>query len=528
MTRTSFIFLAVIFCELIITANAVAQNSIVGQSQRMHQNLIQNYTTNTIFKPKLDKLDYWENNDWANVSNTLNKYDKEGNILESILQDKNNNNVRQIIFSYNTNGLKIMESIQNWDYIDSIWTKSNRIIFKYDSKFRNIEELIQNYNVNSDSFENVTRQLYTYDEQDQLLLEQQDRYSNNRWKTTSGDKYIYTYNTYGQPLYYLGQFFSIDKNQYVSYLDISFIYSSPKQLDKLVLHAYDTIRYPNALEVIRVTTYFYGTDMKPLKNEYNNYFIYYKYKDTLLIKSVDYNIQWKVYNTNKARFDPHNKNYLASYCFSNSDFYALGFPRKYIFTYPNAPDEYNSKIQEVYTSNDSGATYVKESLYSRIFDIKEPSIMTVNRFEEYDTIRNSYFITYSFLNNLTRDNNGTITEIVNQQYNPSNNEYFNIKRNRFCDFDEFNTKTDTSSINELSLYPNPSNGNTNLHYTLNINSLVSIYVYDVQGRLVITLANNLSQSSGNYTSTINIEVAGIYYLVTNINGKVVTKKLIIL
>jgi endo-1,4-beta-xylanase len=78
-------------------------------------------------------------------------------------------------------------------------------------------------------------------------------------------------------------------------------------------------------------------------------------------------------------------------------------------------------------------------------------------------------------------------------------------------------------------YPNPFNPTTNIKYHLPKQSYVSLRVYDVLGRIVETLVNDV-QSPGQYTVTFNAQnlTSGVYFYRIEADGFVSTKKLILM
>ncbi|OYD17330.1 hypothetical protein CH333_01290 [candidate division WOR-3 bacterium JGI_Cruoil_03_44_89] len=88
----------------------------------------------------------------------------------------------------------------------------------------------------------------------------------------------------------------------------------------------------------------------------------------------------------------------------------------------------------------------------------------------------------------------------------------------------------TASAYELSQnYPNPFNSTTTISFTLSKKGLVELKVYDVAGREVTTLINNW-MDVGHYRVPFDASnlVSGVYYYRMAFNGKVTTKKMLLL
>ena len=81
----------------------------------------------------------------------------------------------------------------------------------------------------------------------------------------------------------------------------------------------------------------------------------------------------------------------------------------------------------------------------------------------------------------------------------------------------------------LQNYPNPFNQSTNIRFTLARSGLVSLKVYDVQGREVVTLMNSI-ENPGQKSVQWNASgvASGVYYYQLQAGGFTQTKKLILL
>ncbi len=93
-----------------------------------------------------------------------------------------------------------------------------------------------------------------------------------------------------------------------------------------------------------------------------------------------------------------------------------------------------------------------------------------------------------------------------------------------------NIKTDEI----VSISPNPFNAAAIIHYTVTERSLVSIRVYDIQGRRVATLLSERKDRGGyriiwNGKNDANLDVAsGVYFVRMQVNRKVQSHKVLIL
>jgi hypothetical protein len=95
-----------------------------------------------------------------------------------------------------------------------------------------------------------------------------------------------------------------------------------------------------------------------------------------------------------------------------------------------------------------------------------------------------------------------------------------------------NELADNIIPNEISLeqnYPNPFNPTTTIQYSLNKESRVSLRVYDILGREIVTLVDEL-KSAGNYKLNFNANnyASGIYFYQLQTDNKQIMKKMILL
>ena len=97
------------------------------------------------------------------------------------------------------------------------------------------------------------------------------------------------------------------------------------------------------------------------------------------------------------------------------------------------------------------------------------------------------------------------------------------------------TNAQTAGINELENgarlfqnYPNPTNGNTTIKYSLENEASIAFELIDVTGKKVMSV-NKGNQNSGTYTMDINTSDlnSGIYFYSILVNGNKITKKMTI-
>ncbi|HRE10420.1 MAG TPA: T9SS type A sorting domain-containing protein [Ignavibacteria bacterium] len=78
-------------------------------------------------------------------------------------------------------------------------------------------------------------------------------------------------------------------------------------------------------------------------------------------------------------------------------------------------------------------------------------------------------------------------------------------------------------------YPNPFNPATNINFSIPVSSIVSIKIYDIAGREVDIIANNMMISPGSYTVVYSADrlSSGIYFYRITANEYTETKKMVL-
>jgi len=82
---------------------------------------------------------------------------------------------------------------------------------------------------------------------------------------------------------------------------------------------------------------------------------------------------------------------------------------------------------------------------------------------------------------------------------------------------------------EIKVFPNPSNGMFQLELEYQGTEKVSAKVYDITGKQVMDISEDLVREDTSVTAQVNLESpkSGIYFLRVSVGNKVVTKKIII-
>jgi hypothetical protein len=82
----------------------------------------------------------------------------------------------------------------------------------------------------------------------------------------------------------------------------------------------------------------------------------------------------------------------------------------------------------------------------------------------------------------------------------------------------------------MSLYPNPTSGNTSISFTTTMNQSIRLEVFDVNGRQVAKLLDRVSDKTGPYSVDIDCRSLenGIYFVRLSNGDEVTVKKLVVM
>ena len=95
-------------------------------------------------------------------------------------------------------------------------------------------------------------------------------------------------------------------------------------------------------------------------------------------------------------------------------------------------------------------------------------------------------------------------------------------------FIKLNNNETIFNLSTFSFFPNPTNSDFSISYTIDEDSFVKIELYDILGNKVKTLLNIQKQLTGNYYSNFSMfELSsGTYFLVFSQKSKTITGKII--
>lgn len=103
-----------------------------------------------------------------------------------------------------------------------------------------------------------------------------------------------------------------------------------------------------------------------------------------------------------------------------------------------------------------------------------------------------------------------------ESFNPSHQEpgspsYLIVRKSNHSEKIDFIEMQSVVDQLELSVYPNPFKNNLNVVLNIKEQSLVEVYIYDLQGRLVATVLDRVALTEGEHSFTFNEELPqGVY------------------
>lgn len=209
------------------------------------------------------------------------------------------------------------------------------------------------------------------------------------------------------------------------------------------------------------------------------------------------------------KWDAVNQNYTTTQQFTRTDLDGLG-----------------SHIDSVLEFINN--TWQPVTRYTRLVNWFGDEIITIR--EVYDLTNDAWRVIEESENEIFYANNGKQTEWHNTVLSYDDNGIIRFGRKSIHkDYITlyFNTGVNTSkNVENIQLYPNPTNGIGNLTFTLTNPAEMSIEVRNLLGQKIKTILPNTKADAGKYDFTVELPHTGIYLVQVWINDQVITKKLV--
>jgi len=90
-------------------------------------------------------------------------------------------------------------------------------------------------------------------------------------------------------------------------------------------------------------------------------------------------------------------------------------------------------------------------------------------------------------------------------------------------------ESDIQISESIKIFPNPTNGRFNLSLAYEGNERIVAKVYDLTGKMIKDISNDLVKDKSSVTADIDLNqpTSGIYFLRVEIGNKIATKKIIV-
>ncbi len=341
---------------------------------------------------------------------------------------------------------------------------------------------------------NATQYLNSYDDNG-LLLE----YIYQVWDTTLKewvyqDRYLYDYDSYGNETEQIMQRWSSTEENWETWRKTNYEYDAANRLTKHLSQSID---------------YLTGN----LRNS-SQKFYYYGTNDSLAetisqIWSIATN-EW--YNDSRVLYEYSNDNFLIRNIYQ--EYVASSYwrdDRQHKYTYND-----EGLIEEVLSQNWDleFSVWENDSRYLYLYDLDGD--LTAFQYQYYEDDEEVWMYLFQYLYTYDENKNRKYTD--SQFWNHELNDWETANHIEY--FWSFFINITEISKEEISIYPNPTNGIINITLDVDINRDVYISILDATGRLIRTIKTD----SQVYTMDITGESAGIYFIkIGNAVEKIILK-----
>ena len=391
---------------------------------------------------------------------------------------------------YTINGSnQVSQSIdQTWIKSTSTWRISGKYIINYATGGQYSEYTHQNWDTLTSTWVNEIKYTYTYDNNNNNTLTLVQYWDNSSSSWLNNEKVMITYNGNNKPVTSTVQYWDGMGGAWFNIVRDNYVYDTNLDQTEQRTEKWDAI---NTVWV-------------------DNYKHTFAYTSHLLVLDIseDWITSTSVWRNNTKKINTYTGTKRSIYEMQTWD------------TTVNAW-QYNTKNAYSYNTNNR-MTLEIDSVWPLFGSSFNPSRKIVMVWDSHNnnTNRESFnwdgmALAFVSLGRTTFqfDANDNNTYRLDENFSGSGYENSEQTFYYYQSF-EYTSITETASINELGIFPNPAHGNSGVQvsFTLQNAAQVCINIYGTDGKLVTTETNQYAAGKNNATMKINNLAAGIYYV----------------
>ncbi len=434
---------------------------------------------------------------WSNLTQYTYEYDSTGMLVYYTSQQWNTDsseweNVRRTAYSYNSDGYVDTLVFEIWDSDSNRWSPYRRYIYEYDITNGWVTGILADrYDANAGQWNPSNRYTYSYDNDGRLVLSVSEQWDSAALQWTYFSRYMYTYDTNGNLLHHRYEKWDANAGNWRPDYQYSYQYQNDKLVESLFeRYNADSLKLVNSQR----TTYNYDNDGN-LES----------YQTDMWDFSTS---QWSPYS--KLNFTYTNGN-MATQTFQlwNSDSSKWINSWRYSFDY-NANNLIIEQFNENWDTNNQ--TWINDRLFTYDYDNNDNLI---------------YYRSQSWSDTAWVDYTGRVT-ITNSGYYAY---IYCSELNAYYSTATGIEEQESGIVSDFALeanYPNPFNPVTTIAYRIGRFTHVKLEVYNTLGQRVAVLVNK-KQQPGRYTVPFrgNRLASGVYYYRLITDQFVSTKRMIL-
>jgi len=227
----------------------------------------------------IEELHLWNINGWKNSSKRLYTYDNNGNLIQDIIQDWNNdteewinewqhlytydnNEIQQItnewnsdteewivrwksIDTYDNNGNLTQELMIDWNNNTEEWINWYQHLYTYNSNGNQTQNLYQNWNNSSEEWKSIYQYLYIYDNNENQIQELKQSWNSSSEEWINNNQTLYTYDENGNQTQELKQNWNSDTGEWNNGFKYDYFWSELEVVNITEINNNKIIVYPN-------------------------------------------------------------------------------------------------------------------------------------------------------------------------------------------------------------------------------------------------------------------------------------------